>query len=206
MIDPSPTTASPSPVAESLRERTRRAVQAEVGEVAIGLFVDQGFEQTTIDQIAAAAGLSRSSFFRHFGTKEDAVLGHWQNRGQVVLDALADRPGAEPIWTSLQHAFEPLIASYTRDPARALTVARLIADVPTLRACRTEKQVHWQGLLVPEVARRLGVPGEAGDPRAAALTAAALACLDAAVTAWVETDGAVTLPVALDEAMRAVGP
>ncbi|MFX6226362.1 helix-turn-helix domain-containing protein, partial [Acinetobacter baumannii] len=57
----------------SLWERSRRAAYAEISGIAMRLFLDQGFEQTTIDQIAAAAGISRRSFFRYFGTKEDVL-------------------------------------------------------------------------------------------------------------------------------------
>ena len=66
------TTGEPTP---GLRERTRRAVHREIAEAGMALFLDQGFEETTVDQIAEAAGISRRSFFRYFATKEDVVLG-----------------------------------------------------------------------------------------------------------------------------------
>ena len=69
------TAASPAGVPDGLRSRVRRAMRAEVAAAALELFITQGFDNTTIDQIAAAAGMSRSSFFRYFPTKEDTVLG-----------------------------------------------------------------------------------------------------------------------------------
>jgi AraC-like DNA-binding protein len=65
-----PETSSPS-----LRERTRRAVQAELVEVAQRLFVERGYEQTTADAIAGAAGMSKRSLFRYFRSEEDLVEG-----------------------------------------------------------------------------------------------------------------------------------
>lgn len=196
--------ASDTPPKDGLRERTRRAVQNEVAEVAIGLFLSQGFEGTTIDQVAAEAGLSRSSFFRHFGTKEDAVLVRWERRGDEVLTALRARPADEPVWSALERAFDPVVLAYADDPARALALTRLIIETPTLAARRIEKQYEWRDLLTPEVARRLGTPDDPADSRARAIVAAALACLDTAYASWAATGGAADLPAAMGQAMRAV--
>ena len=76
----------------SLWERSRQAAYAEITAVAMRLFLEQGFEQTTIDQIAATAGISRRSFFRYFGTKEDVVLGDLARDGERVREALAAVP------------------------------------------------------------------------------------------------------------------
>lgn len=57
-------------------------MRAEIAAVAVRLFQEQGFEKTTVDQIAAEAGLSRTSFFRYFATKEDVVLGHLEELGR----------------------------------------------------------------------------------------------------------------------------
>ena len=73
---------------ESLWARSRQAAYAEITAIAMGLFLEQGFEQTTIDQIAAKAGISRRSFFRYFGTKEDIVLGDLAADGERMRDAL----------------------------------------------------------------------------------------------------------------------
>ncbi|MDT7674541.1 MAG: hypothetical protein QOD82_2443, partial [Pseudonocardiales bacterium] len=65
---------SGAPVARGgLREVTRRAVQAEIASTAMELFVRQGLNETTIDQVAASVGLSGRSVFRYFATKEVMV-------------------------------------------------------------------------------------------------------------------------------------
>jgi AcrR family transcriptional regulator len=188
----------------TLRNRATRAVRAEIAAVAMRLFMEQGFDKTTVEQIAAAAGLSRTSFFRYFGSKEDAVLGHLEELGQRVLDALAARPAAEPAWQALRHAFDLLLEEGSALPRQGLAMSRMLQDTPSLKVRQLGKQLGWQDLLTPEVARRLGVPSEAPDPRPRALVGAALACLNAAVDVWTSSNGAVGLPVLLDQAMSAL--
>jgi AcrR family transcriptional regulator len=188
----------------TLRGRASRAIRAEVGAVAMRLFLQQGFDQTTVDQIAAEAGLSRTSFFRYFGSKEDVVLGHLEESGHRVLDALVARPADEPAWQSLRHAFDLLVDERNVLPEQGLSLARMLNDTPSLKSRLLARQLNWQDLFEPEVARRLGVASGAYDPRPRAVVAAALACLNAAADVWTASDGAVGLPVLLDQAMSAL--
>ncbi|MDX3452852.1 TetR family transcriptional regulator [Streptomyces sp. ME02-8801-2C] len=188
-----------------LRERMRATVRAEVTEVALRLFTDQGFGRTTADQIAAEAGLSRASLFRYFGTKEDIVLVGLEGNGQQVTEALAARPDEERPWVALRRAFDVLVRVNKESPERALSLLSLLHETPSLRARHLEKQLTWQEQMVPEIARRLDVrPERPEDPRAAALVAAALACLDAAARGWVASEGTVPLADLLDQAMGAL--
>jgi AcrR family transcriptional regulator len=192
----------PAPRATGLRDRARRAVRTEVAAVALELFARQGFDNTTIEQIAAAAGLSRSSFFRYFATKEDVVLGGLEERGKTLREALVARPDDEPPWQALRAAFETIVRANTDDRDRALRLATMLAHTPSLRAWHAEKQVRWQALLVPELARRMGHPDDdLGDPVPRAVVAAALACLDAAVQAWRASPDGTDLGGLLDRTM-----
>ena len=183
----------------------RATVRAEVVEVATRLFVEQGFDHTTVDQIAAEAGLSRASLFRHFGTKEDIVLGRLEGTGRQIAQALAARPEDEQPWESLRRAFDVITGMNAQSPREALSYLRMLNETPSLRARHWEKQLTWQNLLVPEIARRVAAePGVAADVRASALVASALACLDAAANAWVACEGAVPLAGLLDGAMGAL--
>jgi len=188
--------------AASLRERTRRAVRAEVSAAALDLFDRQGFDNTTAEQIASAAGLSRASFFRYFKTKEDVVLIDLEERGVVIRDALIARPQDEAPWRSLHAALGTELERTEADGGQALRLSRMLATTPSLRARQTEKRQTWKSLLVPEITRRLGLtPDDPTDPRATAMVAAALACLDAATEAWRHADGEVALARLLDRAM-----
>ncbi|WP_426402805.1 TetR/AcrR family transcriptional regulator [Streptomyces sp. R-07] len=196
---PTRSTAKPG-----LRERQRATIRAEVTDVALRLFAKQGFDRTTVDQIAAEAGLSRASLFRHFGTKEDIVLADLDEIGRQVTDALAARPDEERPWDALRRVFDVMTRMLEAEPERMLSYLRMLQETPSLRARHFEKQMHWQEIMAPEIARRLGTsPGQPDDPRPAALVAAALACADAASAAWVACKGAVPLTVLLDRAMGA---
>lgn len=195
---------TPGSAAPTLRYRATRAVRAEIATIAVRLFLEQGFEKTTVDQIAAEAGLSRASFFRYFGSKEDVVFGHLGELGQRVADALAARPADEPAWQALRRAFDLLITQRLAYPDEGLALSRMLHDTPSLQARQLGKQLGWQDLLAPEVARRLGVPDEPYDPRPRALVAAALGCLNVAVDVWTATDGTVPLADLVDQAMGAV--
>jgi AcrR family transcriptional regulator len=170
------------------------------------MFVAQGFDRTTVDEIAAAAGLSRSTFFRHFSTKEDVVLGSLVDGGDVVLDALRERPDGEPVWLALRHALQPIIDAYLVDVNRALRFARMFVETPSLKARHHEKTAAWQALLIPEIARRIGASDPVADPRPAALISSALGCLDAALHAWAHADGNSPFDDLLDIAMASIEP
>jgi AcrR family transcriptional regulator len=195
--------ATPAATPPTLRDRTTRAVRSEVSAVAMRLFLEQGFDNTTVDQIAAEAGLSRTSFFRYFPTKEDVVLGNLDERGQQVRDALAARPAGESAWQALRQAFNLLVDEIAASPQRGLSMARMLNDTPSLKARHLGKQLNWHDRLVPEIAHRLGVANDAYDPRPRALVAAALACLNVAVDVWTASDAALDLSTLLDRAMSA---
>ena len=188
------------------RELARRAIKAQVSEMALDLFLANGYEQTTIDDICDAAGISRSTFFRYFPSKEDLFAGTTASAAGELLEALRERPEGEAAWTALRHALGPLVAHYASPPERAARLARLARTTPALAALNRDKLTGMQTLLAPEIARRLGAdPNDTADPRANALIAAALGCLEAAVTAWAAGDGAPPLSELLLRAMNSIG-
>ncbi|MEU9190777.1 TetR family transcriptional regulator [Streptomyces sp. NPDC048484] len=193
------------PQRSSLRERTRAAMRAEVSEVAFRLFAEQGFDKTTVEQIAAEAGLSRTTFFRYFGTKEEVVLGKMGEVGVEVAAALAARPEGERPWDSLRRTFDVVARTDPEDPEQSLHLMRLLNDACALMTHQWEKTQGWQSVLVPEISRRLGDGSEpADDLRARALVASAIACLNAATDAWTDGDGTTSLSELVDRAMGAL--
>lgn len=187
-----------------LRERTRQAVRAQVLAVAWDLFVQQGYDATTVDEIAAAVGMSQRSFFRYFSSKEDVVLEKFEAVGTMLAEELANRPASENAWAALRRAFDVIIRPAEHDPRQGLVLLRIIGQSPALRARVIEQQNNWQELLAPLVAERMESP--VSDLGPAALTAAALACLVVANAAWLRVDGTEPLGQILDETMRAVRP
>lgn len=185
-----------------LRDRARRAVRAEVEAIGFDLFSTRGFEKTTVDQIAKAAGMSRTSFFRYFPAKEDVVLWRWDEHGAQLADALGRRPQVEDPWESLRWVF----LDFAKD-APKLELAYLIDETPELKKRQLEKQAAWLDLLVPEVARRRGAErDDLRDPGPRAVVAAALGCLNAATQAWAASRGELSLADLVHQAMHAVRP
>lgn len=184
-------------VTETLRARTRRLARDEIARVAWELFLERGFDRVTMDDIAAAVGVSRRSLFRYVSSKEDIVLGDLVAAGEVIARALRARPVDESAWDALRGAL--LDSAPSTFPARALEHSRLLLEHPALRASHLEKRLRWQELLAPVLAERLG-----SELRARAIVAAALTCIDTAVEQWVRADGVPDLLALYDEAVAAV--
>lgn len=191
---------SPEP---SLWARSRQAAYAEITSVAMRLFLEQGFEQTTIDQIVATAGVSRRSFFRYFGTKEDIVLGDLTSQGVLVQEALEAVPHSVGAWEALREAMNA-VKALEIDPGATLKISKMMYGTPSLRSRSIEKHLHWQSLLVPNIRSRLGTETDLADPSADAIVASAIVCLDVAGELWTRTDGTSSLVDLYDRAVSAV--
>jgi AcrR family transcriptional regulator len=200
MAETSPARGTARSGQPSLRERTRAAMRAEVSDVAFRLFAQQGYDNTTVEQIAAEAGLSRTTFFRYFGTKEDVVLGRLGEVGHQIAAALTGRPAHERPWDSLRRAFEVITQTDPDQPGQSLNLIRLLNDACALTTYQWQKTQGWQSILVPEITRRIG-NDPASDLRARALVASAIACLNAAIDTWTTSDGTTPLSALLDQAM-----
>jgi AcrR family transcriptional regulator len=202
----SKTAASPS-IRPGARELARRAMTAQIAETAVTLFTERGYDETTVEDVCAVAGISRTSFFRYFRSKEDVLLRDFTDLGDLLLASLETRPDGEAPWSSLRHAIAPLTVRYDADGARTRRALKLVIETPTLGAFHQDKLARWVKQLGPEIARRLGSdPQDATDPAPNALISAAFACLDAALTAWVAADGAENLDRLLERAMGALAP
>lgn len=185
------------------REIARAAVRAELAQVALDLFQRKGFDQVTINDVAAAVGVSRNTFLRYFETKEDAVLAAFEARGEQVADALRARPTDEANWTALRRALDTITKEYRQDPAGALATARLIRQTPSLRARSLEKQCGWRPILAAALGARASSPQSDGLDLVVR-AAAALDCLDIAVDRWTASEGHLNLDDLLDMAFAAL--
>src|SRR5580693_320999 len=87
---PDPATATPG-----LRERKRQQTRERLTRMAMALFLERGFEATTLDDIAAAADISRRSFFHYFASKEDVVFAWHEETTAALIAAVEARPASE---------------------------------------------------------------------------------------------------------------
>jgi len=118
--------------AEGLRERKRRETRQRIAETGLRLFLANGYENTTLDTIAAEAGISRRTFFAYFKSKED-ILFVWQANGwrAVWEDLLAVSPDENPL-DAVRDTFVRHLAHYANDEMRAID--RLLRSSESLRA------------------------------------------------------------------------
>lgn len=197
------TDSSPLPI----RERTRRLARTELTSVAQDLFVAQGYDATTVDQIAAAAGMSKRTFFRYFPSKDDLVIGKYDLFADRMAEALDERPTDEPVWTSLRRVFDITLDYVEDDHQRARNDAmdEIVRSTPQLYARYLEKMQRVQQLLTGRVAARLTErDDDPSDPRPAAIVGAAFACMQAARQAWFASDREEPFSTFLDAAMAPI--
>ncbi|MFI6996497.1 TetR/AcrR family transcriptional regulator [Nocardia sp. NPDC050175] len=190
-----------------LRERSRRAVQGEIVAVAIELFLSQGYDGTTIEQIAKAAGLSYRSFFRYFASKDDLLVQAMIATGAEIAATLHVRPDDETPWQALRRAFDPLLAQLSKDE-QAIATTKLMMQSPSLQAAHEAKQASWrQAIAEPLAARLTHIDDEREREMVAdALAGAALACLHSVQMRWIAEENSQQLPDLLDTVMQSVHP
>jgi mycofactocin system transcriptional regulator len=179
--------------------RKRVTSRAELEHVAFELFERQGFDGTTIDDIARAAGIGRRTFFRYFPSKNDIPWGNFAEELERMRAQLSAYPGQIPLMEAIRRA----VVDFNRVPADQLPWHRrrmeLILRVPALQAHSTLRYASWRQVVAEFVGQRIGQRPDALAPRTIAY--AALGVAVAAYEQWLETDDA-DLVWLLDTAMR----
>lgn len=170
------------------------------------MFDEQGFDETTVDQIASAVDISPRSFFRYFASKEDIVLGDPMVYGEPVRERLAQSLATMPVWEALRAGLEVVVETGEKDPEWALRATRVMIRTPALRARNTEKHLAWMSILMPLVEDRLTGSVDERHLRAQALTLCALTCLDVYSAELVRLGGGGASGALLDEVFRLLEP
>jgi len=186
-----------------LRERKKLRTRAQLTDAALRLFTERGFDETTIEAIVGEVEVSPRTFFRYFDSKEDVVIGFFDDMGLELRAMLAARPEQEPPFTAARNALRSLIELYTADVERVLAAKRLAQDTPAIRARLLDKHARWENGMTEELAERLGVDPDR-DPRPRLIAAVALAAFSTAITRWVASGGRENLPVLVDQSLEAV--
>ena len=128
---PMPASPDVGPV-EGLRARKRRETFDRITQAAQDLFLEHGYDATTVDDIAAAAGVSKRTFFDYFASKED-VVDAWQDGfGDALTAAIAARPAREPLAVVIEEAMTSAITASASPRSYALD--DLVLATPALRA------------------------------------------------------------------------
>ncbi|GAA4024373.1 helix-turn-helix domain-containing protein [Streptomyces plumbiresistens] len=191
-------TQKPTP----LREQTRSVVRALLAKTALELFAAKGYDDTTLEEIAAAAGVSKRTLFNYFRSKEDLALNGLSEQGELIAARLAERPADEDPWTSLRAAFL-VLEEMDLTAERRLEMITLLFGNESLRAGHAEKQARWQDLLAPLIEPRLP-DSDHRALQARAIAAAAITCLQAATEEWMRLGGQADQFDLYDTAVQAI--
>ncbi|MEW1658714.1 helix-turn-helix domain-containing protein [Streptomyces sp. NPDC093707] len=187
----------------TLWDRTRQLASQEILKTALRLFTEQGYDETTIAQIAREAGVSQRTLFRYFGAKEDLLGGGQDRFGQVLMDTIGEQPADAGVWEALRAGVAAVLALHD-SREQALERFRLLHNTASLRAGWLEKRLRFQEDLLPLIETRMGAATGKEGVKARAVIATAFACLDAASMAWVANDGEGEIMDLYDECMAAV--
>jgi AcrR family transcriptional regulator len=153
------TRASGVPSALGLRERKKLKTRAAIREHALRLIRAQGYPATTVEQIAAAAEVSPSTFFRYFPTKEDAVL--YDPYDPLLAEAFRAQPDDLRPLPALRGAIRAVSAEFPGDEAEwTRNLLALILTVPELRARFLAELARSVSVLADLVAERVGRPAD----------------------------------------------
>jgi len=173
---------------EGLRERKKAKTRRALEDAALELFAAQGFDRTTVEQIAEACEVSPRTFFRYFATKEDVLFGDATEKFAALVATLEARPADEAPLRSLRAAALTMAEQSEGERERLKARAEVVAATPALRARGSERQDDWNDVAVNLLARRRGRAPRAGVPpfEIRLVVAAAIAAMRAARQAWVE--------------------
>ncbi|MET8942046.1 TetR family transcriptional regulator [Streptomyces sp. NPDC004542] len=152
-----------------LRERKKIKTREAIRTATYALIEEQGYDATTIEQIADRAEVSPSTVFRYFPTKEDIVL--TDEYDQVLLEELRARPTDEPWAESLRHVMRKAVAAGMQDdPEVARLRARLGVEVPAIRSRMMESMSATGRLLCAAIADRTGLASDSLEVRVRAMS------------------------------------
>jgi AcrR family transcriptional regulator len=155
--------------APGLRERKRQQTRERLTRAAMALFLERGFEATTLDDIAAAADISRRSFFHYFASKEDVVFAWHEEITSALIAAVAARPRDESMLAAAENAISAMARQI--EPSEAIAMACLKRDNPALQARDQVKYEKLERALADALAKRAGHKTEKLQARLVAMIA-----------------------------------
>jgi AcrR family transcriptional regulator len=174
-----------TPIAQSLRERKKLKTRESIQREAMRLIQKQGYDKTTVEQIAAAVEVSPSTFFNYFPSKEDVVL--YDAYDPIIGKLLLERPADEPLSIAIRHVLEEMGGIFERDREVILARARLWMEVPALRARLWEELEKGQDFMSGLIAQRSGRAADDFEIRVTVMVVI-MAAMEA-MREWVSHDG-----------------
>ncbi|QTI70950.1 TetR family transcriptional regulator [Gordonia polyisoprenivorans] len=188
-----------------LRERNRARTYAEITDAALELFERQGFDATTVDQIASAAGVSPATFFRYFATKEDVLFTDEDASAAELVADVADRTDRRT--SSVSALTEPIVAFAEKMPgptsphSRELTT--LVMTTPSLAARSLRIRLRWERDVAVQLANEDGLATP--TLRHTAVASAAVSCLASGLRHWPNSSPSTLAPLVREAFEHVIG-
>ncbi|RFD21214.1 TetR family transcriptional regulator [Komagataeibacter melaceti] len=151
-MKPATTTEPPR---QGLRERKQARVRSMIIAQAMRLFSAQGYDQTTVDEVAEAAEISRRTLFRMFETKGDIVLAWTKGMTQALTEALEACPKGTPPADAMMHAFISLVPRIAANRQDTYAFVYLIEKTPSLQTVSLQKYGKWEDCLAEGLLKRI---------------------------------------------------
>jgi mycofactocin system transcriptional regulator len=168
--------------AAARRGRPPSTSRRELRLIALRLFAERGFDNTTIEQIAAEAGVSERTFFRYFTTKASVLWTEFETEVETIRDSLAAVPDEVPLMDAIRGAVVAANHYHADDVPEMRMRMHLIATVPALSFSAAEHYEAWERAISDFAGRRLGQPADSLYPLT--IGRAALAACRAAYDRW----------------------
>ncbi len=165
------------------RLHSHDTTRAEIARAAIRSFLRNGFESTTVDDIAAAAGISRRTYFRYFGSKDESLLSGMQEVGILVAEAFRRMPSSVPPLVALRDSFLEIEGSLAEFPERQRALGRMLRTNPRVHGALMLVQLEWVEDLTEVLASRHGGEERTADRLLAHMT---MDAWNLAVDRWLE--------------------
>ena len=174
-----------------LRERKKLKTREALEHAALELFAQKGFDHTTVEEIAEACDVSPRTFFRYFATKEALLLSDADEKCQLLVAGLLDRPAGESPLRSIRESLVSNLASLEHDRDRLLMQSRIMAETPGLRTYKIERQQSWEEAIFRALCSReaASAGGSHSTFELRLIASTAIAALRAAVETWLEEGG-----------------
>lgn len=185
------------------REQNRRDRRRRLEDTALELFEQDGFDATTIEHIATAAGLAPRTFFSYFAGKDDLVLADYAQRLDRILGELASQPADLTAWSALEGAFAAVAADYEDAATQIRRRFRIMVANPSVMARNLQLQAGWEVAVAAALRTRSDLDGDAA--LAHLLAASALAIMRASVQHWLTADEPLALPELVESGFRRLG-
>ena len=175
-------TGNPAAAVSTRRGRPPGTSRRELELIALRLFTDQGFDNTTIEQIAAEAGVSKRTFFRYFGSKASVLWSEFDHEVDVIRAALAEVPAAVPMMGAIRRAVVAANHYGRQDVPELRMRMNLIGSVPALQSSAALHYDAWERAISDFAAIRTGQPADSLYP--VTVGRATLAACRAAYDRW----------------------